>query len=342
MTDYSIRGAGGGAPLSDATPAAPGTAAAGTGTSASRDDHVHPPTTAAQAGAVAASVLTTEGDTLYRNATVPARLAKGTAGQRSRQNAAETAPEWADPDIVCTVAELATTYAPSAVLRGVYAYTTDAGVTYVCRRTAAATYAWALQAAGADAAAARAAIGLSEAPLDAPGTWTLDAGATLDATYLEVVVASVTRIVGGYPHARRLVGTSLVARLAYVGAPSVPANVWAEVGLNNAARDGVHIQMRGDGQLQIYTLPGWGGGAVAAGDAAGTWVRLVWATRERVECSYSTAVSRPTTEDGWTWLSSVAISTSAVYGTLHAGVATNAVLDATARVSGIELTGWPQ
>lgn len=41
---------GGGASLSDATPAAPGTAAAGIGTSASRDDHVHTPTTAAQVG----------------------------------------------------------------------------------------------------------------------------------------------------------------------------------------------------------------------------------------------------------------------------------------------------
>lgn len=38
----------GGAPLSDATPLAPGTASAGDGTAASRDDHVHAPPSAAQ------------------------------------------------------------------------------------------------------------------------------------------------------------------------------------------------------------------------------------------------------------------------------------------------------
>jgi len=41
---------GGGTSLSDATPAAPGTAAAGTSTSASRGDHVHAPPSAAQVG----------------------------------------------------------------------------------------------------------------------------------------------------------------------------------------------------------------------------------------------------------------------------------------------------
>lgn len=46
------------------------------------------------------------------------------------------------PDIVCTFAELSTTYAPSAVLRGVVAYASDKLATYVCRRTAASTYAW--------------------------------------------------------------------------------------------------------------------------------------------------------------------------------------------------------
>ncbi len=69
-------------------------------------------------------------------------LSPGTAGQGIRTNAGTTAGEWFDPDVVCTLAELSTTYAPSAVLRGVIAYTTDAGVTYVCRRTAASTYAW--------------------------------------------------------------------------------------------------------------------------------------------------------------------------------------------------------
>jgi hypothetical protein len=39
--------------------------------------------------------MTTEGDIIYRNATVPARLAKGTAGQVLTMNAGATAPEWA-------------------------------------------------------------------------------------------------------------------------------------------------------------------------------------------------------------------------------------------------------
>jgi hypothetical protein len=40
------------------------------------------------------SVLTTTGDTLYRNATVPTRLGIGTAGQVLTVNSGATAPEW--------------------------------------------------------------------------------------------------------------------------------------------------------------------------------------------------------------------------------------------------------
>lgn len=82
-------------------------------------------------------------DTPGRRDTDLAPSALGTAGQRVRVNAGADAPEWADPDLVCTAAELATTYAPSAVLRGVVAYTSDTLATYVCRRTAASTYSWA-------------------------------------------------------------------------------------------------------------------------------------------------------------------------------------------------------
>jgi len=45
--------------------------------------------------AIAKSTLTTAGDTLYRNAPVPARLAIGTAGQVLTVNSGATAPEWA-------------------------------------------------------------------------------------------------------------------------------------------------------------------------------------------------------------------------------------------------------
>ena len=48
-------------------------------------------------GAIAKSTLTTAGDVLYRNATVPVRLGIGTAGQVLQVNSGATAPEWATP-----------------------------------------------------------------------------------------------------------------------------------------------------------------------------------------------------------------------------------------------------
>ena len=44
--------------------------------------------------AIAKSVVTTAGDIIYRNATVPVRLGIGTAGQVLKVNAGATAPEW--------------------------------------------------------------------------------------------------------------------------------------------------------------------------------------------------------------------------------------------------------
>jgi hypothetical protein len=46
-------------------------------------------------GAIAKTTVTTAGDIIYRNATVPARLAIGTAGQVLQVNSGATAPEWA-------------------------------------------------------------------------------------------------------------------------------------------------------------------------------------------------------------------------------------------------------
>lgn len=94
------------------------------------------------AAAIPASTLTTRGDLLRRGASAAERVAIGAAGTRLRSDG--TDPVWSEPDVVCTAAELATTYAPSVVLRGVIAYTTDTLSTYVCRRTAASTYAWLL------------------------------------------------------------------------------------------------------------------------------------------------------------------------------------------------------
>jgi hypothetical protein len=46
-------------------------------------------------GAIAKSTVTTAGDIIYRNATVPTRLGIGTAGQVLKVNSGATAPEWA-------------------------------------------------------------------------------------------------------------------------------------------------------------------------------------------------------------------------------------------------------
>jgi hypothetical protein len=48
-------------------------------------------------GAIAKTTLTTAGDVIYRNATVPVRLGIGTAGQVLTVNSGATAPEWATP-----------------------------------------------------------------------------------------------------------------------------------------------------------------------------------------------------------------------------------------------------
>jgi len=48
-------------------------------------------------GAIAKTTVTTAGDIIYRNATVPVRLGIGTANQVLRVNSGATAPEWATP-----------------------------------------------------------------------------------------------------------------------------------------------------------------------------------------------------------------------------------------------------
>jgi hypothetical protein len=47
--------------------------------------------------AIAKTTVTTAGDIIYRNATVPTRLGIGTAGQVLQVNSGATAPEWATP-----------------------------------------------------------------------------------------------------------------------------------------------------------------------------------------------------------------------------------------------------
>lgn len=67
--------------LSD-DPASPlGVAAAGVGTDASRSDHVHDLPTAAQVGALATSLLTSDGDMVVRLGGIPSKLASTLAGR---------------------------------------------------------------------------------------------------------------------------------------------------------------------------------------------------------------------------------------------------------------------
>jgi hypothetical protein len=64
------------------------------------------------AAAIAKSTVTTAGDVIYRNATVPTRLGIGTAGQVLTVNSGATAPEWA------TVAAGGWTLASTTTLSG--------------------------------------------------------------------------------------------------------------------------------------------------------------------------------------------------------------------------------
>ncbi len=85
-------GGGGGASLSDATPQALGTAAAGTGTAAARDDHVHAMPTAADVGADADGAAQAVADSLGGAAVLDVGTTTGTvaAGDDSRLSDART------------------------------------------------------------------------------------------------------------------------------------------------------------------------------------------------------------------------------------------------------------
>ena len=196
------------------------------------------------------------------------------------------------------------------------------------------------------AARGRAALGLEEMPLTTPGAWTLDSGVVVASSTLTATLTAglgSARRVGACAHTRRLVGCELVAMIAYTGSPSPAADAYAEVGLNSGSRDGCHVQLRGNGQIQGSAISGgsWTNTSTASADPTGTWVRMVWPTRERCEFYCSTAVARPTSEGDWTWLGGVAIPTSAVYGTIHAGCASASGANAVATVTDLTLRGWP-
>lgn len=66
--------------------------------------------------AIAKSTVTTAGDIIYRNATIPTRLAIGTAGQVLQVNAGATAPEWATPSSAGSMTSIASGSLSTATL----------------------------------------------------------------------------------------------------------------------------------------------------------------------------------------------------------------------------------
>jgi hypothetical protein len=95
------------ADFSDATPAALGTAAAGTAVELARGDHVHALPTASDVGAVSTSLVDAKGDLITATAdNTPARLAVGaTNGHRLEVASGEsTGLKWAPDPVVLAVA----------------------------------------------------------------------------------------------------------------------------------------------------------------------------------------------------------------------------------------------
>lgn len=86
-----------GSPLSSATPQPLGTAAAGTSTTVSREDHVHALPTASAVGAIPTSTVTTKGDLLAASgAGAITRVAVGTDGFVLQADSTQTAGiKWA-------------------------------------------------------------------------------------------------------------------------------------------------------------------------------------------------------------------------------------------------------
>ena len=88
-----------GSPLSGVTPQALGSASAGTSTSVSREDHVHPLPSAAAVGAIPASTVTTKGDLLAATGSgTVVRVPVGTNGQALVVDSTQSSGmKWADP-----------------------------------------------------------------------------------------------------------------------------------------------------------------------------------------------------------------------------------------------------
>lgn len=185
---------------------------------------------------------------------------------------------------------------------------------------------------------------VNKSPLTSSNNWTLGGGATLDTT-AETLGISVGNT-ASYAHNRRVVGSEIICKIAYTGAVTDPTHIWADIGLNDGARNGFHAQLRGDGQLTVWRLPGWIGFGTVSASASGTWVRLVLSSLTSVEAWYSVSANRPASESGWTYSGRIDLSADAtalagaMAGTITTNVLTDTAATGTATYSDLSIRGF--
>ena len=195
------------------------------------------------------------------------------------------------------------------------------------------------------AAAGRTALALESTPLGTPGDWTLDSGASIASSTLTCTVpgASVA-VTGSMAHGFRARGLEVVGRLA-IGTPgAAPAHTWLSLGLRNAgATRRVHVQLRGDGHLELAKNDGgsWTFASAVTADAAGTWVRIIYRDDGSIDAFYATG-SQPTSEDGWTAMGSLTGLTGTWARDLFGSLGTDGSgASSSGSLTGIRLRGWP-
>lgn len=170
----------------------------------------------------------------------------------------------------------------------------------------------------------------NRSPLVSSNNWTLGAGATLDATAetLSMTVGNTAT----FAHNRRAVGSEIICKIAYSGTTTDPTHIWADIGMNDASRHGFHAQLRGDGQLTVWRLPGWIGFGTVSASTSGTWVRLSLTSLISVEAWYSTSTDRPASESQWTFVGRIDLSAdaTALAGAMAGTITSNLLTDTSA------------
>ncbi len=183
----------------------------------------------------------------------------------------------------------------------------------------------------------------NRSPLVGSNNWTLGAGATLDTTAetLSMTVGNTAT----FAHNRRAVGSEIICKIAYSGTTTDPAHIWADIGMNDASRHGFHAQLRGDGQLTVWRLPGWVGFGTVSASTSGTWVRLSLSSLTSVEAWYSTSTNRPASESQWAFVGRIDLSADAtalagaLAGTITSNLLTDTAATGTAVYSDLSVRG---